>query len=151
MDFKGNIKNHPLYYVTSCGRVWSFKTNKFLKPIRTGNYYHVDLDKYPYNIHRLVAEAYLPNPENKPTVDHINRNSFDNRLCNLRWATTEEQITNRNSCGNSHMRVRCVETGEEFKSQADAARKYGISKGNLCEAIKDVRRKMAGGYHWEKI
>lgn len=47
-----------------------------------------------YNVHRLMAEAFIPNTENKPTVDHINRIRDDNRICNLRWATQKEQVEN---------------------------------------------------------
>lgn len=46
-------------------------------------------------IHRILAETFIPNPDNKPTVDHINRNKLDNSLDNLRWATYAEQQENR--------------------------------------------------------
>ena len=45
-------------------------------------------------VHRLVAECFIPNPLNKPSVDHINQNKSDNRVCNLRWATMSEQQYN---------------------------------------------------------
>lgn len=47
-----------------------------------------------YRVHRLIAEAFLPNPENKPTVDHIDMNKQNNALSNLRWATVQEQSLN---------------------------------------------------------
>lgn len=57
------------------------------------------LGKY-YKVHRLVADVFLSNPENKPTVDHINRVRDDNRVCNLRWATYKEQQENSGSALN---------------------------------------------------
>ena len=71
------------------GKVWKYGHND-----RDG-YKIIQIDKKIYRIHRLVAETFIPNPENKPTVDHINRIKDDNRVENLRWATTVEQNTNR--------------------------------------------------------
>ena len=50
-----------------------------------------------YKLHRAVAELFVPNPEHKKTVDHINRNTHDNRASNLRWATYQEQAANRDN------------------------------------------------------
>ena len=97
------VVGYPDYLIYNDGRVWSKRRNKFLKQ-------SVDKDGYKgvglYNkrlkirnkkhkVHRLVTLHYIPNPENKKEVDHINRNPSDNRAENLRWATSKEQATNR--------------------------------------------------------
>ena len=57
-------------------------------------YHYVCIRGKSYRVHRLVAETFIPNTDGKPTVDHINRNTSDNRVCNLRWATYKEQTEN---------------------------------------------------------
>lgn len=60
-----------------------------------GGYLCIGYKGKRYRIHRLIAEAFLPNPDSKPTVDHIDRNRQNNALSNLRWATMREQGLNR--------------------------------------------------------
>ena len=68
--------------------------------IDTRGYYSITLYKngidYRRSVHRLLAQIFIPNPDNKPCVDHINRNRTDNRLENLRWVTYSENNKNTN-------------------------------------------------------
>jgi hypothetical protein len=91
-------KGNNNYEINENGEVRNIKTGKILKTrINSRGYYHVDLsyDK-GLKIHRLLALAFIPNPENKPCVDHIDRNSLNNNLLNLRWVTISENKRNSN-------------------------------------------------------
>lgn len=59
-----------------------------------GGYYVVTLNKKKFLLHRLLAEAFIPNPDNKPEVDHIDGNPQNNSLDNLRWSTHMENLNN---------------------------------------------------------
>ena len=103
------VIDYPSYLIYDDGKVFSKKRNKFLKPrINTHGYCHVVLfensKQKNHSIHRLVAIHYIPNPDMKPQVDHINRDKTDNRIENLRWATRSENqqnvgIRNTNTSG----------------------------------------------------
>lgn len=87
------------YLVSNCGKVWSVRKEKYLRPNidKYGYEYYVfcvDGKRKTLKAHRLVAETFIPNPDAKPTVDHINCDKRDNRVCNLRWATNKEQTNN---------------------------------------------------------
>ena len=142
-----------LYAVTSCGKVWSYISCKFLKSFK---------DKYGYEfvriakngeykhkyVHRLVAEAYLPKRDGKVEVNHKDENKSNNCVDNLEWLTRKENINYGTRNARSSKKVICVETGEIFNSLSEVKDKYGICKSAISKCCNG-KRKTAGNYHWK--
>lgn len=87
------------YIVNDCGindkTVYSLKRKKFLKPcLSNTGYYVLALGGKRYTLHRLIATLFIPNPQDKPCIDHINGDRTDNRVENLRWCTYKENNNN---------------------------------------------------------
>jgi hypothetical protein len=91
------MPEYPGYRITNTGRVISYKTGE-----RVDKKYHLDKDGYcvvslkcngksiKRRVHRLVAEAFIPNPNNLPTVNHMNEDKTNNRVDNLEWMSIQE-------------------------------------------------------------
>ena len=154
-DIKGYEK---LYAITPEGEVYSYKYKKFLKPMTNRyGYLYVNLSrngKYKScTIHRLVAEAYLPNTENLPEVNHKDENKTNNCLQNLEWCDHKYNInygTRNEKVSNSHKKpiLQFTLDGElvrEWPSANDVGRE--VRKGiNSCLRGK---AKTAYGYKWK--
>jgi hypothetical protein len=129
------IEGYENYSVSNLGNILNDKTGKILKGImlyRGGGYLKVGL--YDNNtcgkqilIHRLVATAFLPNPENLPQVDHIDRNSQNNKLENLRWITcsnNSRNTKNRNEKTSSYRGVSWDKSRNKWSSNITINRKH---------------------------
>lgn len=124
---KGIIGYEHLYGITSCGKVWSYRSQKFLalNPNQDG-YLQVGLckngERKMLKIHRLVAEAYLPNPNNYDTVDHIDGDRVNNCVNNLQWMDAKD-----NTRKGTSKKIKCLNTGEIFSSIKIAAEHFNIN------------------------
>lgn len=108
------------YQVSRDGKICNKMTRKVLKPYCKAIYPRVGLttddDMHKnYQIHRILALTFITNPENKPTVDHINRNPQDYGIDNLRWATYSEQNANKASFKHKESKVIAISNGNIIK------------------------------------
>ena len=154
-----------LYAISSKGRCWSYKTNKFLKEdINNDGYLRFSLFKNGkhkrYLAHRLVAKSFVANPNQYPEINHINENVKDNCAENLEWCTHKQNVNygSRNkkvslalkNNQNSAKRVQNIDTLNIYDSLTKAEKETGVSKAQICLCCK-FKTKTAGGYHWRYV
>lgn len=155
-----SVENYSSYGITENGQVWSYKSNKFLSQ---------RYDKYGYLrvtlmnddkkmktelVHKLVALAYIPNPDGKETVNHKDENKENNCVSNLEWMTRQENLNygtrGQRQSDKVSKPVRCIETGIIYKNTLVASKEIGISATSIYNCING-KSKTAGGFHWERV
>lgn len=157
-DFR-EVMGYSGYRVSRNGVVLSKRFNRPLKQYRNEDGYMMcSLSKEGISrtvrVHRLVAMAFVPNPNNLPQVNHKDGNKTNNSFDNLEWVDNSGNIIHRYyNLGLGTMRkVRCVETEIVYQSQREAERLTGINSGNISSCcIHRPKYKTAGGFHWEFI
>lgn len=100
------------YFITEDGKILNKSKNRFLKLyLNNWGYLWTKLGRKNGNgkqVHRLVAQTYVPNPENKPQVNHINGIKTDNRVENLEWVTAKENVNHSYKIG-----LKTIDKGEK--------------------------------------
>lgn len=145
-----------VYEVSNLGNVRNAKTLRILSPYKIhGEYLAIPLGvkRKAFLVHRLVAQAFIPNPYNLPQVNHIDENKLNNNANNLEWCTCKYN----NNYGTHNVRsaisrskpVICVETNEVFGSIIETSRKLGVNynaiwtsihKGYCCKGFHFVHK-----------
>jgi len=120
--------------------------------VSTGGYRRVRVRNRLTLVHRLVAEMFIPNPENKPQVNHKDGDKTNNDVSNLEWCTAKENNQHALDTGlidNEKKPVIGMKdgVGQWFKSQTEASRILGVRQGNISKVCLG-RAKTAGGYTW---
>lgn len=153
-----------LYQVSTYGRVKSLKYGKerILKHSKNSSGYltvglSIESKTFSKVVHRLVAIAFVPNPDNKCDVNHIDEDKTNNNVNNLNWMTRSENVnwgTSRKRAVNTfHMnrlykdKIKVIYPSGEieiFNSAADVSRAFGVPKGNISRVLSGKRKRVRG-------
>lgn len=150
------IKGFEDYLITEDGKIYSIRRKLYLKPQNTAyGYLHNTLTKNCIKttkvIHRLVAEAFIPNPKGLPQINHIDGNKKNNNVSNLEWCTAKHNIIHayrtglsKAICGEEHYsaklnwlkvnKIRLLYKTKKLK-QTELAKKFQVDQGLISKII----------------
>ena len=156
------IEGFEKYEVSNLGKVRNIKSGKVLKPQLNRNGYLMHLlyennkQKHLY-LHRIIAIAFIDNPEEKPCVNHIDENKLNNDLSNLEWCTVKEN--NIHGTRTKRVAEKCFKKVIQldlndnvlngFESMTQAEQETGASVSHISSCCNG-KRKSAGGFKWRK-
>ena len=156
------IEGFENYEVSNLGKVRNIKSGRILKPQlhRDGYLMHQLCEnnkKKNLLLHRIIATAFIDNPEAKPQVNHIDENKLNNDLSNLEWCTERENAIHgtrtKRVAEKLSQKVIQLDLNDNilnvFKSMKQAERETGIPNGNISSCCNG-RTKSAGGYKWRR-
>lgn len=151
------IQGFDSYLISNYGRVLNLKTGKILKPRTIGNGYKAvtlynDKKATSMYVHRLVAEAFIPNIENKPQVNHMDEDKKNNHVSNLEWVTPWEnsnyQTRNKRISQKKFKQVIVFDTDwnfiGEYNSILQAGEELEVDRGNISKCCRGKLKQVQG-------
>ena len=165
------ISNNGCYMVSNTGRIKHLGEETDHSVRDNKGYLVTDLYKdgqrSTYRVHRLVAQEFIPNPDNKPCINHIDGNKHNNNFSNLEWVTKKENcrhawanglckpsrsmLGRKNpNAGRKGRPFRIVETGEVFGTLYECEKAINGNNRHINDCLKG-RQKTHRGYHFEYI
>lgn len=149
------------YYITKDGKCYNGKTNRYLQGqvLKNGylSYWIVlpDGTKKRLYAHRLVAQTYIDNPENKEQVNHIDGNKLNNCVDNLEWATPSENQQHSVKNGlRSYDHIYCFNKEKELVAEyitiQEASKATKLSTSIIAQEVSKEVKTLSGGFYWSK-
>ena len=156
------IEGFENYEVSNLGKVRNIKSGRVLKPSLNNNGYlrlflcENNKRKHLY-LHRIIATAFIDNPEEKPCVNHIDENKTNNDLSNLEWCTVRENLIHgtrtKRAAEKCFKKVIQLDLNDNVLNEFESIKQAGQKTGALARNISSCcngKRKSAGGYKWRK-
>lgn len=153
-EWRDVVGAEEYYQISSFGRVKNKGTGEILKPSKSGDYRHIEL-RYGINkhflIHRMVAEAFIPNPFNFRCVNHIDENKENNHVDNLEWCSQKYNLSyGKNATQRNQRIIQYDSNGNALKiweSMKEASECLGINAEGISGCCRG-KKKSCGGYAW---
>lgn len=145
-----------LYKVSNFGNIKSVRKNKIMVPYSNHGYLQLCLRKNniakTYKVHRLVAQAFIPNPNNLPCINHKDENPSNNYVNNLEWCSVEYNIKYGTRTEKTQKEIKQYDLDGNFiknwKSIIEIERVMNIPHNNIIYCCQN-KRKTAGNYMWK--
>jgi hypothetical protein len=151
-----NYKIKENYVVYNDGTIFSLQSKMFMNSINTNGYLSVKMAGKLESIHRLVGGLFIPNPDNKPEINHIDGDKTNNKVENLEWVSPSENIQHKiHQLGKEHrgskngMAKLTLEDVDKIKvlyqsgySQNKLGKMFGISQGKISNVVNEKSYKV---------